>query len=343
MTSFARRVVTRVVGTREGLQRLLLDDGSSAFALTQVVGEAEPGDEVVVNTTAVERSLGTGGRHIVHCNLAKLERSVPGPGHIMAVRYMSEQLDVGSWEESAEADLDLPDLSGVRVALCVLHSHVTALIVGAADVLGAPSHGGLAYVMSDQAALPLALSDNIAELRRRGLLDLSISAGQAFGGDLEAVNVASGVHAALVQGRRRVVVGGGPGHVGTSTALGFSALELAGHGHVLTRLGAEVGLVVRASAEDPRDRHRGVSHHTRTLARLLPDDVVVPVPPGDEWAGPWLSAAGLDAVAVEPVDIVGALARQGLGVDTMGRRLVDDDVALAYLGASVAWLVGRDR
>ena len=46
--------------------------------------------------------------------------------------------------------------------------------------------------MTDQAALPLALSDLLADLRNSVCLT---AAGQAFGGDLEVINVASGVAA----------------------------------------------------------------------------------------------------------------------------------------------------
>lgn len=293
---------------------------------------------MVVNTTAVDRGLGTGGLHVVHCNLSAPERAETGAGHIMAVRYMSEQLDTGSWEEHGAGAEELPDLSGVRVALCVLHSHVAALAIGVRHALGASAEGGLAYVMSDQAALPLALSDNVAAFRRRGLFDITISAGQAFGGDLEAVTVASGVHAAASAGHPRVVVGAGPGHVGTGTALGFSALEMAGHGSVLARLGAEVALVVRASSADPRDRHSGVSHHTRTLARLMPAGVVIPLPNGWDLAPEWLAGTLVEPVALNPIDLRRALADMGLTVETMGRSIGDDDQAMAALGAAAAWL-----
>ena len=39
--------------------------------LTQLTGRVDVGDAVVVNTTAVELGLGTGGWHVVHWNLAR--------------------------------------------------------------------------------------------------------------------------------------------------------------------------------------------------------------------------------------------------------------------------------
>ena len=100
MPSFRRAVVTAVLDERPGFQRIDLDDGSRAYALTQIVGAVAAGDAVVVNTTAVDLGLGTGGHHVVHLNLERVDRSVPGPGHIMKARYLSEQLDTGSWEDS---------------------------------------------------------------------------------------------------------------------------------------------------------------------------------------------------------------------------------------------------
>ena len=42
---------------------------SAAYVLTQLTGAVAVGDRVVVNTTAVELGLGTGGWHVVHWNL----------------------------------------------------------------------------------------------------------------------------------------------------------------------------------------------------------------------------------------------------------------------------------
>ena len=81
------------------------------------------GDEVVVNTTAVELGLGTGGWHVVHWNLSRREWHEPGRGHIMKVRYTSLQADVGAAEEQAPS-MAWPDLDGRPVVACGLHSQV---------------------------------------------------------------------------------------------------------------------------------------------------------------------------------------------------------------------------
>src|SRR5207245_1555370 len=61
----------------------------------------------------------------------------------------------------------------------------------------------IAYLMTDGAALPLAHSNLVAGLKDKGLIDVTITCGHAFGRDLECVNVFSGLAAA-----RHV---GGPG------------------------------------------------------------------------------------------------------------------------------------
>lgn len=41
------------------------------------------------------------------------------------------------------------------------------------------------YVMTDGAALPAAFSKTITDLKRKGLLDVVVTCGNAFGGDLK--------------------------------------------------------------------------------------------------------------------------------------------------------------
>ena len=97
--------------------------------LTQLTGPV--GDRVVVNTTAVELGLGTGGWHVVHWNLARDAWAEPGPGHIVKLRYTSLQVDTGAAEE-APAHADLPaDLAERPVVACSLHSQLAGVGVAA--------------------------------------------------------------------------------------------------------------------------------------------------------------------------------------------------------------------
>src|SRR5699024_10934403 len=106
-----------------------------------------------------------------------------------------------------------------------------------------------------------------------------LSAGQSFGGDLEAVTA----HSALLGARH--VVGAdiaiaiqGPGNLGTGTGWGYSGLQAAEVLHAATVLGGRPVASLRVSAADPRQRHRGLSHHSSTTygrATLAPVDVPV--------------------------------------------------------------------
>src|SRR5690606_37775288 len=202
MPSYVTATVTEVLSERPGLQRVVTDAGR-AYVLTDVVGPVTVGDQVVLNTTAVELGLGTGGWHVVHWNLARDAWSRPGGGHIMKVRYTSRQHDAGAAEEHH------PDLTstvrGLPVVVCSLHSQVGVVAAVARHL--APE-ARIAYVMTDGAALPLALSDLVQELRTRGIVDTTVTAGHAFGGDLEAVAVPSALALARhVAGADLVVVG----------------------------------------------------------------------------------------------------------------------------------------
>src|SRR5438128_6876224 len=118
MPSFRVGVVSEVLGSRAGLQRVLVDLGSTperAFVLTQLTGRVEVGDRVVVNTTAVELGLGTGGWHVVHWNLERDRWSESGPGHVMKARYTSFQADVGSTEEHEAAVAEVETVDGMPV------------------------------------------------------------------------------------------------------------------------------------------------------------------------------------------------------------------------------------
>lgn len=280
MPSFATRTVAGFHSEREGLQRVTLDNGRSAYVLTQLIGPVAVGDRVVVNTTAVDLGLGTGGWDVVHWNLSRDEWSGPGGGHVMKLRYTSLQADTGVAEE---AQPDLPDdLGGKPVVLCDLHSQLAP--VATAFAAHAPGRT-LTFVMTDSAALPLALSDLVVDLRAADLVHETITAGQAFGGDVEAVNVPS---ALLLARGEVVVVAPGPGVVGTGSRLGFGGLEMAAVIDAAAALDGRPVVAVRYSSADPRDRHHGRSHHTDTVLAMAGHPAAAPVPP-DDWVAPPLT------------------------------------------------------
>lgn len=316
--SFSSGVVNAVSQERKGLQKVEVD-GEPAYVLTDLIGPVAVGDRVVVNRTAVELGLGTGGWHFVHWNLSRAGWERTGGGHVLKLRYTSLQVDTGASEEGA---VDLPAaLGGMPVVACDVHSQLAAVAVAFA---GCAPGRSLAYVMTDSAALPLPLSDLVDDLTRKGLLAATVTCGQAFGGEHEAVNVLSGLQVAASKGASAAVVAPGPGVVGTSTELGFTGVEVAGVVDSSSALGATPVVAVRYSDADGRDRHRGVSHHTTASLRLAHSRAIVPVPDGYDPAlvGAWSGRHRVRRAAVG--DIVAALDGHGIEVTTMGRHPVAD-------------------
>jgi hypothetical protein len=280
---------------------------------------------VIVNTTAVDLGLGSGGWHIVHWNLTRGPWSAPGPGHLMKLRYTSLQVDTGAGEEDGPP---VPrSLDGTPVVVAGVHSQLPVV----AAAIGALRPGTrVGYVMTDGAALPMALSDQVVALRSAGLLCGTVSAGHAFGGDLEALNVPS----ALSLARHRldaevIVVAMGPGIAGTGSALGFTGLEAAPALDAAAWLEGRPIACLRCSDADPRPRHRGISHHTRTVLDAVRSDVDIAVPPGiDPEPGRhrWHP--------VEPGDVGSLLDEAGLRVTSMGRGPADDPLYFAAAAAA---------
>jgi Protein of unknown function (DUF3866) len=327
--TFSTGVVTTVRSERKGLQRVEVD-GEPAYVLTDLIGPVAVGDRVVVNTTAVDLGLGTGGWNVVHWNLARESWSRRGPGTVMKLRYTSLQADVGAAEE-ASGYRPPDDLGRVPVVACTLHSQVACVAVALAEA--APGRR-VAYVMTDSAALPLALSELVAGLRAAGVLDATVTCGQAFGGDHEAVNLVSALEVARAAAEADVVVvGPGPGVVGTRTPLGFTGLEVAAAVDAATLLGGRPVVAVRFSEGDARPRHRGLSQHTVVSLQLAAHPALVAVPRGEQAA-----AAVLDRrhplVEVDVPDVAALCGRHGLDVTTMGRGPAEDAAFFRWAGAA---------
>jgi hypothetical protein len=344
MPSFRTGVVVRLLEERRGLQRVEVDFGERperAYVLTQLTGPVAAGDRVVVNTTAVELGLGTGGWHVVHWNLAREEWREAGPGHVLKARYTSLQADVGSTEEHEPVLAEAADIGRMPVVAAGLHSQVPAVAAAFKD---AAPEARLAYVMTDGAGLPLALSDLVAALTDRGLIDVTVTCGQAFGGDYEAVSVHSALAIARhVAGADAVVVAMGPGVAGTGTRLGFSAIEVAPILDAAAALGGRPIACLRASFADPRPRHQGLSHHSATaLGLACRSRVTIPLPlvggPEEDRLRADITGAGLDerhdVVTLKPPDVLGLFDQHGLTVTSMGRPAAADPVFFACAAAA---------
>jgi hypothetical protein len=205
--------------------------------------------------------------------------------------------------------------------------------------------------MTDGAGLPLALSDLAYAVRQRGLVDATITCGHAFGGDYEAVSIFSALAVARhVAGADAAVVAMGPGIVGTNTRLGFSGMEVGWILDAAAALDGQPIACLRVSFADPRARHVGLSHHTRTALRLASRErvtVAVPRLGGEEEARlrADLAEAGIEArhelVEVTSPDVLALLAGQGLDVVSMGRPAADDPALFLAAGAAGALAAER--
>jgi hypothetical protein len=334
-----RGVVTGLGRTWPGALELTaaLPDGTQLPALAHppLVGVPQVGDAVLLNVAALELGLGTGGYALVVAVPDRLPPDSDGPGHLVKARYTPLQAVVQGADEQGSPTHDrLADgapLPGTPVVVADLHSSLPAVLAG---VLASRPGTRVAYAMTDGGALPLWLSRTVAALQPR--LVGTVTVGQAFGGDLEAVTLHSGLLAAVrVLDAEVVVVTQGPGNLGTGSTWGFSGVAAGEAVNAAAAVGARPVAAVRMSRADPRERHRGVSHHSRTAygrVALAPADVVVPssardlVDPAD--------FPGHRLVEVADADLLDVLMPWASLLSTMGRGLHDDP--LAFVAAAAA-------
>ena len=315
-----------------------------ALAYPRLVGDPVVGDRVLVTVDALAQELGTGGYAMVAALPDRLPPDGPaGPGHLVKARYTPLQpvvLGVDEQESAHHGVLRAADgLDAMPVVAADLHSSLPAVLAG---VRSLTPQARVAYLMSDGGALAAWFSRTLAGLRAADWLVGSISVGQAFGGDLEAVTVHSGLLAArhVLRADLAVVIQG-PGNLGTDTPWGFSGVACGEAVNATAILGGRAVAALRISQVDPRERHRGISHHSLTAygrVALAPADVVVPALPGDfgdvvrEQARTLGARHRLVHVPLDGLDA--ALRSTPVPLSSMGRRL-DDDPA-AFLAAAAA-------
>ena len=132
-------------------------------------------------------------------------------------------------------------------------------------------------------ALPVSLSDTVRVLKARGLLEVACAVAPCLDADAQFVTVAAALGWAKAQGYDAVVCSVGPGIVGTGSRLGHGALALADAAHAAAALGGRPVLAVRTSEADPRERHRGVSHHAEAVLELTGPVIVAAEADGAGW------------------------------------------------------------
>ena len=320
--SLRRGTVTAIVENLERLTRIEVD-GKVCVAFPRLTGPVEVGDEVLVNVQARELSLVSGGFDIVYANLTRGVGLEPEAGaHVMTLPYSPVQSAVPFVEEDGAL---ATSLGGMPVVCCSLHSQVGPAAAGVG--------GGVrvAYIQLPGGALPVSLSDSVRLLKERGLVEVAIATGACFDGDVQAVGVASALAWAAAQGFSVSVCAIGPGIVGTGSALGHGGLAAADAANAASALGGSPVLAVRVSEGDARERHRGVSHHTRAVLELTIGRRVVAWPAGLD-PPEWLAER-------EEIDVTGwQEACEGLLLEHMGRGPEDDPwfFASAYAAGRLA-------
>lgn len=323
-----RRGVVVTAEPEAAWQRLTVEvDGETrpAQADTALVGPCHEGDEVIVNVEARDLKLGSGGFDVVHANLTRGLHGKGTPGaHVMKHNYSSLQHAVLPVEGR-----DLATPLGKPVAVFQLHGQLAPLAWALAQARAGLKVG---YVQTAGGALPGAMSDTVRQLLDRGLLAGHTTAGPAYGGRQEAITTAGALHDGLAEeGWDVALAGPGPGILGSASALGHGGLVALDSAHAALALGCPTVLAARMSSGDPRERHRGLSHHTRTVLELLLSPVTLPVPQG---IGLFAEVDGIGAaleqaraagheVVEAAVDVEGYRA-SGLPTRTMGRMLDED-------------------
>jgi len=340
MLNRRRAKVLEILSRRPDVLEILVDvDGErcKAICYPDLTGEVSRDDEVLVNTTALDLGLGTGGFHFVICNLSRPEEEKSPPsGRIMKLRYTPVQRSVVSVEEDDSFTRrrmhDFVSLDGMPVVCCELHSQIAPVAAAVKTVSGYLVR--IAYLMTDGAALPLAFSRLVKDLKSAGLIDRTITCGQAFGGDFEAINVYTGLIATKQAAKADIaIVSQGPGNAGTGSKYGFSGIQQGEAANACSILGGTPIIVPRISFADSRERHRPVSHHTVTIlseVALFPCWVPVPNMPEQKLAEVTavlkraVSKAGHKIRVIDADAGLEEMARKHLQVKTMGRSVGED-------------------
>ncbi len=338
MISKKLAIVESIVDSSDGLDDIRVKingDIQKAYNYTNITGKVNVGDEVVLNTTAVELSLGTGGYHYVISNLNNIESDLTKGGHIMKLRYTPLQVKVNSVEEQDSKYHDkiekFESLNDMPVVVGTLHSMLTPF---AATYKSNNPNKKLIYIMTDGAALPIYLSKNVSILKEKGLIDATITIGSAFGGDYECINIYTAlITAKEVLGADTVFVSMGPGIAGTGTKYGFTGIEQGPILDAVKKLGGYPVAIPRISFADKRDRHRGISHHSITvLKEIVNVNVNIAIPIYDEEKNNYIknqiAENKLDSmhniVYLNNIETKENLDKFGLKVRSMGRNYEQD-------------------
>lgn len=336
-------VVTDELDGWKGCDRYRVAIGTrevTALGYRDIIGKLRVGERVWLNCGALERKLGTGGFAFIIAPIAARPTVAPS-GHIVKARYTPQQVMVGCVEDEESPHHQLfhnpAPLDDLPVVIADLHSALPAVIAG---IMHAQPDANIAYVMTDGAALPLAFSRTVSQLRTKGLIGATITCGQAFGGDFESTSLINAlVCAKRVAHADIAVVCQGPGNIGTGSTYGFSGLDNLWHATQAAMIGAPTWLVVRASSADRRARHFGLSHHTMRVLEHLSVPVTIAlatdtVTTSSDVFNQLAAIAGSHEVVLVDEDFTQPLADFPVRLSTMGRSLSEDPLGFHIAAAT---------
>ncbi len=272
MINYKRGKVIEILNKYNRITELLVDiEGihQKAINYDKLSGIVQIGDDVLLNTTAVDLGLGSGGYHFVLSINNGIDNltDVPNTGHIMKMRYTPLQFSVLSAEEETSPYHNIfnnfKDLNSMPVIIGELHSMLLPVIFNINKI---NSKNTACYIMTDGGALPIDFSRTVHWLRQEGMINGTITFGQAFGGEVETVNVYTALIAAdKILKSDLAVITMGPGITGTGTKYGFSGIEQGYIIDAVSTLGGKPVFIPRISFADKRKRHYGISHHSLTI------------------------------------------------------------------------------
>lgn len=347
MISYKNGIVCSIINENEHITWIEVNINghvSKAINYKDFTGDIELNDNVMLNTTGVELGLGTGGYHFVMCNYSNTSKNLEGSGHIMKLRYTPYQMKCLAAEEEASPYHKLFDefksLDNHVFIVATLHSMIAPIC---AMIKYLNQDIKINYIMTDGGALPLHFSNTVAELKEKEILDNTITIGHAFGGDLECINIYTGLIAAkeILKGDV-TIISMGPGIVGTGTKYGFTGIEQGYIIDAINNLGGRAITVPRISFKDKRERHYGISHHTITVLSEITNTKSYLVLPyldkiKQEILMDQIKEANIDQkhniVFQRGDEIIKAMNKFNLNTTSMGRGMEDDIDYFISLGA----------
>jgi len=266
--------VKEIIYTDKNITRFKIEKDWKVYdciSYNQLTGNINVKDTVLLNTTAVKLGLGSGDYHFAIANLSRKKHENIGEGHIIKLRYTPVQINciVAEAQESPYHEVfnSFESLENMPVIVGTLHSMVAPIALALKNIANKKS---IVYIMTDGGALPIWMSDTVKRLCAEGVLKGTITYGNAFGGDLECINI----YTALISAKEiykadAAIICMGPGIAGTDTRYGFSGIEQSQIIDAVNNLSGKAIAAPRVSFKDSRSRHYGLSHHSRmTLGKL---------------------------------------------------------------------------